>query len=101
MKIVNKQQLKEILMAKPNGGVIFSDYEPNVYNCNFDISVNDLCFGARQLFPEPFADFPELPYDWNIEEYDEEAQFVVLENEDILYLIKNLTIGLNVTMEVR
>ena len=42
MKIVNKQQLKEILMAKPNGGVIFSDYEPNVYNCNFDISVNDL-----------------------------------------------------------
>lgn len=98
MKIMTKPQLKELMKLYPDGGIVFREYEPDVYLGELEVTDGD--FGATMVLPWHGE---EYDYDWNIEEYRDTDLFAVFDNEDVLFMIHELTkcIALNLKDDER
>lgn len=94
MKILNKLQFEELIEQYPNGGIVFSEYKPDVLIG--EIQVTDGYFGATCVVPNHGEVFD---YDWNIGEYSPNELFAVFDNNDVLQMIKTLTSGLKIELE--
>lgn len=93
MKILNKAQFKELMKQYPDGGIVFAEYEPDVYG---ELHVTDGAFGATVVIPNHGSVYD---YDWNIEEATDRDLFMVFDNNDILQMIKTLTSGLQIELK--
>lgn len=93
MKILNKAQFKKLMERYLNGGIVFAEYEPDVYS---ELQVTDGWFGATTVVPYHGEVYK---YDWNIEESTNEDLFMVFDNNDILQMIKTLTSGLSIDLK--
>lgn len=91
MTRLTKQQFKELMKEFPNGGIPFLD-GPSENS----VLVTDGDFGATLLIPT--ADGELFDFDWNIEEYDDNDEFHVLDYADILQIIQTLTKGLRIEL---
>lgn len=87
---ISKKQFKKLMETYPNGGIVFSDTEGG------EVHVTDGDFGARTIAP---MDGEVFDYDWNIDEYEDEAVFFIYDNNDILQMIQTLVSGLQITLE--
>lgn len=94
MKIITKNQMKNLMDEFPNGGIVFAEYTPSVLKS--EIMVTDGDFGARCVIPFEGEVFD---FDWNIGEYAEDELFAVFDNNDVLQMIQTLTSGLNIDLE--
>lgn len=92
MIIVTKKELLNLIKEHPDGGIVFAEYEPDIVR---ELMVTDEDFGATCVLPYHGEVFD---YDWNIAEYSNEDQFVVLDNSDILQMIQVLTKGLKLDL---
>ena len=90
MKIINKNDFKELMKIFPNGGIVFSEYPTG------DLHITDGDFGATLVTPLNGEIFD---YDWNIEEYKEQDEFIMFNNNDILQMIQTLTTKLKIELE--
>lgn len=93
MKILSKNQMKDLMKEFPNGGIVFADYEPHVLIS--ELMVTDGDFGAREVIP---LDGEIFDVDWNIEEYRDDDQFAIFDNNDVLQMIQTLTSGLKIKL---
>ena len=89
MKILTKQQFKELMKEFTNGGIPFLDGDSA---SGGSVLVTDGDFGATLLVPT--VDGEVFDFDWNIEEYSDDKKFYVLDYADILQIIQTLTKGL-------
>lgn len=94
MKIISKNQMVELLNNHPDGGVVFAEYTPDYMKTG--VNVSDGRFGAREVIPYHGEVFD---WDWNIEEYREDALFAVFDNQDILQMIQTLTCSLQLELK--
>lgn len=90
MKIINKNEFKELMKIFPNGGIVFSEYPTN------DLHITNGNFGATLVAPFYGEIFD---YDWNIEEYKKQDKFIIFDNNDILQMIQTLTAKLKIKLE--
>lgn len=98
MKVVNKEQLKELLNRNPNGGIVFAESSINGIISSV-IHVSAGTFGAYDLTPD--AEYLDIDaWDWNIDEYQKDEHFVVFDNNDILGMIQILTTNLTINHEL-
>jgi len=95
MKIVTTKELKILMEDYPDGGLVFTEYKPDIMIS--DIMVTDGDFGATDVVPYHGEVFD---WDWNIEEYSEDERFIIFDNNDILQMIKTLTSGLKINLEI-
>lgn len=94
MKILDKAQMKSLMESFPEGGIVFAEYKPDILKS--ELMVTDGDFGARQVIPYEGEVFD---FDWNIDEYYAKDTFLVLDNNDVLQIIKTLTSGLKIDLE--
>lgn len=94
MKILNKNQFKELIDSFIDGGIVFAEYTPDIIKS--PLMVTDGYFGATEVIPYHGEIFD---FDWNIEEYNEKDLFVIFDNEDILQIIQTLTSGLKIKLK--
>jgi hypothetical protein len=92
-KIINKLQFKELMKDYPDGGIVFSEYAPDVFR---DIEVTDGDFGATMIAPIHGETFD---YDFNINEYKDTDLFIIFDNEDVLHMISILTTALKFNLK--
>lgn len=83
MKLLSKNELKELFKSKQNGGVVFSDCDIG------QVYISDGDFGARSLSIK-YMDDELFDFDWNIEEYKDTDVFYVYEKIEIEKLISEL-----------
>lgn len=93
MTRLTKQQFKALMKEFPNGGIPFLDGD---YSSDNSVLITDGDFGATCLVPT--ADGELFDYDWNIEEYNDDHGFYVLDYADILQIIQTLTKGLRIQL---
>ena len=87
MKILNKQEFKELIDKNQGVKFAFYEYTPCVFKSELHILDGDYkypYFGATTLSAneEEFI----FDYDWNLNEYTNDDQFAVLEKGDITQL---------------
>ena len=71
MRIVNKKEMRDL----PRG-TVFADYYPNKGLELHQIEIkDDYEFGSTTLMPDD--DGGIFDYDWNINEYSEDEQFII------------------------
>ncbi len=92
MIIMTKKELQLLMQEHPNGGIVFAEYKPDIVR---ELMVTDGDFGATCVLPFHGEIYD---YDWNIKEYSDDDQFVVLDNSDILQMIQTLTKGLKINL---
>jgi hypothetical protein len=88
MKILTRDEFKQLLNDNPNKRFLFLEWVPSVYTSDFHISDGDPKhpgFGALTMAPDG-EDFI-VDYDWNIDEYLSDDKFAVLSENEILQLI--------------
>lgn len=86
MKILNKQDFKELIDKNPGAKFAFYEYTPCIFKSELHILDGDYkypYFGATTLSAEEEFIFD---YDWNLNEYANDDQFAVLEKGDIAQL---------------
>lgn len=93
IKVINKSQMISLMEEYPDGGIVFSEYEPCVFKS--DLMVTDGDFGATDVIPYEGEIFD---WDWNINEYKESDLFVVFDNSDVLQMIQTLVSGLKINL---
>lgn len=93
MRVLDKQEMIELMDKFPDGGIVFADYLLEMRAS--DLMVTDGKFGAREVIPK---DAEVFDFDWNINEYDDSDKFAVYENDDVLQMIQTLTSGLNIKL---
>lgn len=93
MKILDKHEFEYLMQEYPDGGIVFTEYEPHVHTS--ELMVTDGDFGARLVMPH---DGDVFDFDWNIGEYKDEASFAVFDNNDVLQMIQTLTSGLKIEL---
>ena len=93
MRIITKYAFKRLMEEYPDGGIVFAEYEPNVRTS--DLMVTDGDFGATNVVP---LDGEVFDWDWNIGEYRDDDLFVVLDNDDVLQMVKTLVSGLKIDL---
>lgn len=93
MKLYTVTEFKELIKAYPNGGVVFTEYDQPQ-----DLLVTDGFFGATNVVP---YDGQIFDWDFNIAEYVENnnPQFAVYDNADVLQMIQTLTRGLKIPLK--
>ena len=93
MKILRKNEFQKLIELYPDGGIVFAEgYD----GCNqVEVTLGE--FGARELVPYSAEVFD---YDFNINEYPDNSIFHVFEHDDILLMIKTLTSGLKLNLQV-
>ena len=97
MKILNRNQFKELIEADPGKRFAFYEYEPDVFLDRLHVTLGDKkmpAFGAATLVPNQT---PKLlghdtsiifEYDWDLQaDYSDDSMFAVLDEEDILKVI--------------
>ena len=89
MRIVYKDELKDIMKGYPYGGVVFAEYSPSVLTS--ELMVTDGDFGATCVIP---TDGDIFDFDWNVEDYKNTQMFAVFDHNDVLAMIQTLTKGL-------
>ena len=94
MKILNKNKFKKLMENFPDGGIVFTEYSPEILASSLMVTDGD--FGATEIVPYHGEVFD---FDWNIEEYKEEELFMIFDNNDILQMIKTLTSGLKIELK--
>lgn len=92
MTRLTKQQFKNLMKEFPDGGILFLDGDSNENS----VLVTDGDFGATCLVPTVDGDV--FDFDWNIEEYNDDDEFYVLDYADILQIIQTLTKGLRIQL---
>lgn len=95
MTRLTKQQFKELMREFPNGGIPFLDGDCTDGN---GVLVTDGDFRATYLVPTIDGDAFDYDYDWNIEKYNDNDKFYVLDYADILQIIQTLTKGLRIQL---
>lgn len=90
MKILNKQDFKELIDKNPGAKFAFYEYTPCIFKSELHILDGDYkypYFGATTLSAsaEEGEEFI-FDYDWNLNEYSNDEQFAVLEKGDIAQL---------------
>jgi len=93
MTRLTKQKFKELMKEFPNGGIPFLDSDYSNVN---SILITDGDFGATCLVPT--VDGELFDYDWNIEKYNDDDEFYILDYADILQIIQTLTKGLRIQL---
>jgi len=93
MRIITKYAFERLMEEYPDGGIVFAEYEPNVRTS--DLMVTDGDFGATNVVP---MDGEVFDWDWNIGEYRDDDLFVVLDNDDVLQMVKTLVSGLKIDL---
>ena len=93
MNIYNKKQMEELMEKYPDGGIVFSEYQPSILASQ--LMVTDGEFGATEVVPYEGEVFD---FDWNIKEYKDDALFSVFDNNDVLQMIQTLTRGLKIEL---
>ncbi len=93
MKILTKIQMKALMEEFSNGGIVFTEYKPDVLTS--ELMVTDGDFGARQVIPH---DGEVFDFDWNVDEYRDNDLFAVFDNNDVLQMIQTLTSGLQIEL---
>lgn len=88
MKILTRDEFKQLLINNPSKRFLFLEWEPSIYTSDFHINNGDPKhpgFGAltMALDGEDFI----FDYDWNIDEYSSDDKFAVLSEDEILQLI--------------
>lgn len=93
MKILNKQEFQKLLEDNPKKKFIFFEYSPTIFLDQLHITTGepDPTFGAITIGPpDTQEDTFVFEYDWSLTDYSEEAQFAILDNEEINNLINEL-----------
>ena len=88
MKLLTKQEFKQLMGQFPNGGIVFYD--------DGKLMVTDGPFGAKLVIPCDGAVFDS---DWNIDEYPDSEKFFIYDNNDVLQMIQTLTSGLKIELK--
>ena len=94
MKILQKQELENLMEEFPDGGIVFAEYEPDVLLST--LMVTDGEFGAREVIPN---DGEVFDFDWNIKDYRNDNLFAVFDNDDVLQMVQTLTSGLRINLK--
>lgn len=89
MKLLTKQEFKQLMEQFPNGGIVF-------YTRDDDLMVTDGPFGARMVIP---CDGEVFDTDFDIENYRDTANFQVYDNNDVLQMIQTLISGLKIELK--
>ena len=89
MKIVAKNELRDLIENSIDARIVFAEYTPSVITSDIMLAEKD--FGATDIAP---LDGEVFCWDWNIEEYKDDDTFVVYEVPDILQMIRTLIRGL-------
>jgi hypothetical protein len=93
MRIITKYAFERLMEEYPDGGIVFAEYEPNVRTSDLMVTNGD--FGATNVVP---MDGEVFDWDWNIGEYRDDDLFVVLDNDDVLQMVKTLVSGLKIDL---
>ena len=93
MDILTKKQMENLMEEFPDGGIVFAEYVPDVFES--ELMVTDGDFGAREVIPHEGEVFD---FDWNIKECRDGDQFAVVDNNDVLQMIQTLTSGLKIEL---
>ena len=96
MRIINA-----IEMRKMPPGTVFCEYEPDVMKSELMVvdsygGFTEDAFGATDVIPWHTEVFD---WDWNSAEYNDNALFVIFDNNDILQMIQTLTKSLNIDLK--
>lgn len=89
MKILTRDEFKQLLNEHPTKKFLFLEWVPNTNISDFHISSGDPKypgFGAT-TFEASIDDDIIFEYDWSIDEYSDDDLFAVLSDEDILNFI--------------
>ena len=89
MKIVNRNELRDMIDCSNESKVVFAEYKPDIILS--DVMVAERDFGATDVVPlhgETFC------WDWNIGEYNVTDKFYVFDVSEILQMIRTLVRGL-------
>lgn len=93
MRIVNKEEMRQL----PRG-TVFADYHPHIGISSSLLEVkDDYEFGATMLVPDEFGE--PFDYDWSINEYKEDAHFLIFEQKEVLWMIKLLMRGIGTEVD--
>lgn len=93
MKILKRDEFKKLLEDNPGRKFIFFEYTPAVFKSQMHVTMGDSdnpTFGAWA--PSPYdTECPQTCewedyYDWNLDEYDINDLFAVLEESEICFL---------------
>lgn len=93
LRIINKSQLKHLVNEFPDGGVVFTEYDPEYFTSEF--MVTESPFSVKEVIP---WNNEVQKYEWDIDIYDDSAQFAVFSNDDVLQMIQTLTAGLRIDL---
>lgn len=96
MKILTKKQFEDLMDDYPDGGIVFAEYTPDIYES--ELMVTDGDFGATCVIPDP-VNGEVFDFDWNINEYSNDEQFAIFDNNDVLQMIQTLTKGLKINLK--
>ena len=92
MKILKRDEFKQLLEDNPGKKFVFFEYESDVFKSQIHITEGDTkypTFGAWAPSPcdTGFSDNEwEDYYDWNLNEYDTDDMFAVLEESELNFL---------------
>lgn len=98
MKIVSRDEFKEILEGNPGRKFAFVEWEPRVANSELHITDGDKeypTFGATTITYDPYEPEFIFDYDWNLMENSLKDQFAILEEKEIKEMIEWLKTALN------
>lgn len=98
MKILNRDEFKEILETNPGKNFAFVEWEPRVNNSNLHITGGNEkypLFGASTISYDPYEWDFVFNYDWNLLEYYPTDQFAILNENEIKEMIDWLKTALN------
>lgn len=98
MKIVSRDEFKEILEGNPGKKFAFVEWEPRVAKSKLHITDGDEdypTFGATVISYDPYEEDFLFDYDWNLFENYPSDQFVILEENEIKEMIEWLKTALN------
>lgn len=90
MRIIKKSEFKNMLEdeTKIYGGIVFADYKPDIILSDVMITeYRDSGFGATNIIP---VEGEVFFWDWSIDDYEDNAIFIIFDNNDILMMIKTL-----------
>ena len=98
MKIVSRDEFKEILEGNPGKKFAFVEWEPRIANSELHITDGNIefpLFGAKTISYDPYEPDFVFDYDWNLLENYPSDQFAILEDKEIKEMIEWLKTALN------
>ena len=101
MQVITAKQFREMITEDPHRGYVFAEYDSYSGSVAGELRVLDdngefdeqVGFGATNVIPE---DDLVIDWDFDINDYHDEDEFVLFDRDDVMQMIKTLLIGVKI-----